>query len=209
LFAPPKPTAGHQTRWPEYEPACRARRRSHYLGADEHILCLIAVGWWLCCPNTTPNSRRASDDILPTAVAASALPRILKLVFDRERPDRGSRAGIFAAFRSQEKVRRLSLTARGPWPSRCSRQGSAMVRGTRAVLVVTRIILLAHWVSDVVAGLAAGALLERGFRFLTGYGGAARTSGNPRSPAGQLLGGDNHAPRGMKRRSEFIWAVNV
>jgi hypothetical protein len=63
-----------------------------------------------------------------------------------------------------------------------------MVRGTRAVLVVTRIILLAHWVSDVVAGLAAGALLERGFRFLTGYGGAARTSGNPRSPAGQLLG---------------------
>jgi undecaprenyl-diphosphatase len=39
-----------------------------------------------------------------------------------------------------------------------------------AVLVSTRIVLLAHWTSDVLAGLALGAVLERGLRFLTGYG---------------------------------------
>jgi undecaprenyl-diphosphatase len=38
-------------------------------------------------------------------------------------------------------------------------------------LVTTRIVLLAHWTSDVLAGLALGAILERGMRFLTGYAG--------------------------------------
>jgi membrane-associated phospholipid phosphatase len=37
-------------------------------------------------------------------------------------------------------------------------------------LVVTRIVLLAHWTSDVVAGLAVGAVIERLLRFLTGFG---------------------------------------
>ena len=38
-----------------------------------------------------------------------------------------------------------------------------------AVLVSTRILLLAHWTSDVVLGLALGAVLERGLRFITGF----------------------------------------
>jgi len=36
--------------------------------------------------------------------------------------------------------------------------------------VSTRIILLAHWASDVAAGLAVGALVERLLRRLTGFG---------------------------------------
>ena len=39
-----------------------------------------------------------------------------------------------------------------------------------AALVSTRIILLAHWASDVAAGLAVGALVERLLRRLTGFG---------------------------------------
>jgi hypothetical protein len=42
--------------------------------------------------------------------------------------------------------------------------------GTGVVLVLTRVLLLAHWVSDVVAGLAVGAALERIVRRLTVYG---------------------------------------
>jgi undecaprenyl-diphosphatase len=42
-----------------------------------------------------------------------------------------------------------------------------------AGLVLTRVVLLAHWASDVAAGLAVGALLERMLRFVTGYGSAA------------------------------------
>jgi len=37
-------------------------------------------------------------------------------------------------------------------------------------LVLTRIVLLAHWTSDVVAGLALGAGIERLLRFVTGFG---------------------------------------
>ena len=37
-------------------------------------------------------------------------------------------------------------------------------------LVLTRIALLAHWASDVVAGLAVGAITERLLRLLTGFG---------------------------------------
>jgi membrane-associated phospholipid phosphatase len=39
-----------------------------------------------------------------------------------------------------------------------------------AVLVLTRVFLLAHWASDVVAGLALGATLERLIRVGTDYG---------------------------------------
>jgi membrane-associated phospholipid phosphatase len=35
---------------------------------------------------------------------------------------------------------------------------------------LTRIVLLAHWVSDVAIGLAVGAIAERLLRPLTGYG---------------------------------------
>ena len=39
-----------------------------------------------------------------------------------------------------------------------------------ASLVLTRVILLAHWASDVVAGLTIGALIERALRSITGFG---------------------------------------
>jgi undecaprenyl-diphosphatase len=37
-------------------------------------------------------------------------------------------------------------------------------------LVATRVVLLAHWVSDVAAGLAVGVVLERMLRLVTEYG---------------------------------------
>jgi undecaprenyl-diphosphatase len=39
-----------------------------------------------------------------------------------------------------------------------------------AGLVLTRIVLLAHWTSDVIAGLAIGAVVERLLRHWTGFG---------------------------------------
>jgi membrane-associated phospholipid phosphatase len=39
-----------------------------------------------------------------------------------------------------------------------------------AGLVASRVLLLAHWTSDVVAGLAIGAATERLLRRFTGYG---------------------------------------
>jgi membrane-associated phospholipid phosphatase len=48
-----------------------------------------------------------------------------------------------------------------------------------AGLVLTRIVLLAHWASDVVAGLVVGAVTERILRLVTGYG---REIDLPRKP---------------------------
>ena len=45
-----------------------------------------------------------------------------------------------------------------------------LVWGVGTALVLTRVVLLAHWASDVVAGLAVGAVTERLLRHLTGYG---------------------------------------
>ena len=39
-----------------------------------------------------------------------------------------------------------------------------------AGLVLTRIVLLAHWASDVIAGLVIGAVTERILRLVTGCG---------------------------------------
>src|SRR3954454_24042142 len=57
-------------------------------GADEHLVCALAAGWWLYCRGKGARDRRNSDHILLTAVAVSLLPHLLKTVFDQERPDR-------------------------------------------------------------------------------------------------------------------------
>jgi len=68
----------------------RTERAAEFLtwGADEHILCALAAGWWLYCRGKDAKARRASDHILLTTLVASGLPHILKTVFDQERPDR-------------------------------------------------------------------------------------------------------------------------
>ena len=43
-------------------------------GADEHILCALAAGWWLSCRSKGAAKRHASDHILVTTLVASALP---------------------------------------------------------------------------------------------------------------------------------------
>jgi hypothetical protein len=51
-------------------------------GADEHILCALAAGWWPCCRGKDADCRRASDHVLLTTLVSSALPHLLKVVFD-------------------------------------------------------------------------------------------------------------------------------
>jgi undecaprenyl-diphosphatase len=43
------------------------------------------------------------------------------------------------------------------------------IRALAVGLSLTRIVVLAHWASDVVAGFALGAVLERLLRLWTGY----------------------------------------
>jgi hypothetical protein len=146
-------------------------------GADEHVLCTLAACWWLYSRSKGPDSRRASDHVLLTTLVASALPHLLKSIFDQERPDRltilGHLHGIpisgkrLDAFPSGHAVHIGGLASTASVLP--AKQRNA-VWAAGAGLVLTRILLLAHWTSDIVIGLAVGALTERLIRSLTGFG---------------------------------------
>jgi membrane-associated phospholipid phosphatase len=146
-------------------------------GADEHILCGLAAGWWLYSRGKAGPDRRVADHILLTTIVASALPHLLKTIFDQERPDRrtiqGHLRGVpfsgkrLDAFPSGHAVHIGALaSAASEFPARRRN----LVWSVGAGLVLTRVVLLAHWASDVAVGLLVGALTERLLRFVTGYG---------------------------------------
>jgi undecaprenyl-diphosphatase len=146
-------------------------------GADEHILCALAAGWWLYSRRSNTDQWRAADHVLLTTLAASALPHLLKKLFDQERPDRrtirGHWRGIPFSGRSEDAFPSGHAVHIGALASAASRLPATQrnfLWGVGAGLVATRVVLLAHWVSDVAAGLAVGVVLERILRFVTGYG---------------------------------------
>jgi hypothetical protein len=161
-------------------------------GADEHILSALAIGWWIYARNKSAKQRRISDHVLLTTIVSSALPHLLKTMFDQERPDRltvrGHWRGVpfsgkrLDAFPSGHAVHVGALASAA---SLLPRKPRAVVCGIGATLVLTRIVLLAHWTSDVVVGLCLGATVERMLRPITGYGRRHPTNGRPEKfPAG-------------------------
>src|SRR3954468_8836699 len=130
-------------------------------GADEHVLCALALAWWLGCRSKAPDDRHNSDHILLTTLVASALPHLLKTLFDQERPDRTTIAkharGIplsgrpLDAFPSGHAVHIGALASAATTLPAGQRN---LAWGVGAGLVLTRVVLLAHWASDVVVGLA-------------------------------------------------------
>lgn len=151
-------------------------------GADEHVLLGLATTAWLYARLRHPEERRVANHILTISLATAVLPHILKTVFDQIRPDRltllGHGRGIpFSgrardAFPSGHAVHMGALaSAAGLLPPARRR----LVRTIATVLSFTRIALLAHWASDVVAGFTLGIVVERMLRPWT----LARPSGEP------------------------------
>ena len=146
-------------------------------GADEHILCALAAGWWLLARSKSAEQRLASDHVLVTTLVASALPHLLKTIFDQERPDRltvrGHWRGIpfsgkrLDAFPSGHAVHIGALASAASILPATERNATW---GLGLGLVLTRIVVLAHWTSDVIVGLGVGVLTERILRRFTGYG---------------------------------------
>ena len=146
-------------------------------GGDEHVLCALAIGWWFYARTRNVSVRRASDHVLAAAIVASLLPHALKKVFNQVRPDRltvlGHLHGIpvsgnrLDAFPSGHAVHIGALASAATALPPAKRNA---VWAVGSGLVLTRIVLLAHWTSDVLAGLAIGAAAERLLRFATGFG---------------------------------------
>jgi undecaprenyl-diphosphatase len=145
-------------------------------GADEKILLLLAALGWVATRGRSKQLQRAGNHALLVAVTASLIPHAMKSIFDQTRPDRktvlGHMHGVsFSgkrddAFPSGHALHMGALaSAAGTLPPLPRRA----IRTLAVGLSLTRIVVLAHWASDVVAGFALGAVAERVLRFWTGY----------------------------------------
>ena len=145
-------------------------------GADEKVLLVLAAVGWLGSRGCGEPLRRAGNHALLVTVAASLLPHGMKLLFDQIRPDRRTVLGhvhgiAFSgkredAFPSGHALHMGALaSAAGTLPAGPRRA----IRTFAVGLSLTRVVVLAHWASDVVAGFALGAVLERLLRMWTGY----------------------------------------
>ena len=104
------------------------------------------------------------------------MPHGMKSVFDQTRPDRktvlGHMHGVsFSgkrddAFPSGHALHMGALASAAGTLTSLPRR---MIRALAIALSLTRIVVLAHWASDVVAGFALGAIIERLLRLWTGY----------------------------------------
>jgi len=157
-------------------PAPEEVARALTWGADEKVLLMLAAVGWLASRRGNEVARRAGNHALLVTVIASLLPHGLKAVFNQTRPDRRTVLGhlhgisfsgkLEDAFPSGHALHMGALaSAAGTLPAGPRRAIRTLALG----LSLTRVVVLAHWASDVVAGFALGALIERLARLWTGY----------------------------------------
>jgi undecaprenyl-diphosphatase len=165
------PAIAHNTA-PVPEQAARALT----WGADEKVLLALAAVGWLCSRAGGETPRRAGDHALLVAVAASLLPHGLKILFNQPRPDRrtvvGHLHGIPFSGKREDAFPSGHALHMGALASAACALPAGLGRAVQVLAValsLTRIVVLAHWASDVVAGFALGAVLERVLRTLSGY----------------------------------------
>ncbi|MGO4175879.1 phosphatase PAP2 family protein [Bosea sp. TAF32] len=140
--------------------------RAATLLADERFLCFAAVCFWLTTDPGT-RDRKAANHIVRTTFVATILPHALKKCFAQERPDRievrGRRHGVpksgdaYAAFPSGHAVHMAALASA---VSRTFPRFTAIAWMAATAISFTRVALLAHWTSDVLAGGALGLAVE-------------------------------------------------
>jgi len=143
-------------------------------GADEHVLLVASAIIWLASRCSKSPVRKVATHYLVMTVAASILPHIFKTLIDQERPDRKSFArhyrgipysgGPKDAFPSGHALHMGALASLATLLPRDLRNGIWI---SASVLMTTRVVLLAHWVTDVAAGFVTGVGLERAIRMFT------------------------------------------
>jgi hypothetical protein len=144
---------------------------------DDHVLGAVAAAWWLWCRHCPIDERRTSTHLLLTAFVASALPHLVKTTFNQRRPDRvtveGHLHGVPRSGRPRDAFpsgHAIHIGALASAATRLPPVQRNIVWSASAGLLLTRIVLLAHWASDVAGGLAIGALIERALRPTTRFG---------------------------------------
>jgi membrane-associated phospholipid phosphatase len=156
--------------------AHRARPRPEHAleavtwAADEKLLmAVIGMAWiGIRLLDENPRDRRRADYLMLITAASAALPHLVKREVERERPDRrvmrSPRHGVprsgkpYDSFPSGHAVHLGAIAAAlARWMPRPWR---SWIWPITAGLAGTRLVLLAHWLTDVAAGLAIGIGLE-------------------------------------------------
>lgn len=165
------------------EPVPEAFARWLSYGADEKLLLALAGSFWIYAQANHSPVRRSANHLLIVTIVTSAMPHLLKAIFNQRRPDRRTRRGHGRgvpisgkpddALPSGHAVHMGALASAATSLPKAQRN---LVWGAAVGLALTRIVILAHWASDVVAGFAMGVLTERVLRRLTGYPGSSATA---------------------------------
>jgi membrane-associated phospholipid phosphatase len=154
-------------------------------GADEHLLIAAATVGWLLTRKSEEPIRRLSTHVLVCSLSTAVLPHILKAFIDQERPDRrtirGHWRGIPFSGKSEDAFPSGHALHVGALVSAATLLPPKMrnlVWATGVLLVATRVVLLAHWLSDVLAGLGLGVGVDRVIRWVTKPGGPIQPAGS-------------------------------
>jgi undecaprenyl-diphosphatase len=154
----------------------RIERNAKFLtwGADEHVLLGLAALGWLLTRRSGEPYRKFGDHLLVCSLSTALLPHLMKALINQERPDRltveGHLRGVPLSGKAEDAFpsgHALHIGALASAATLLPAPWRDLIWTAGAALVTTRVVLLAHWLTDVIAGLGLGALLERGIRPFT------------------------------------------
>jgi len=144
--------------------------------ADEHVLVAGAVGAWVLATVGKSKLQPAATHLLLAMIASAAAPHLLKRYVDQTRPDRTTAFGHIRGIPISGKAHDAFPSGHALHMGALASMATALpVRYRNAVWAVTgslsatRVVLMAHWLSDVVVGFALGIAIERGIRRVTDY----------------------------------------
>jgi undecaprenyl-diphosphatase len=157
-------------------PATQRVLKTATLLADEKVLLAAAGAIWVVtrCELAEP-PRREADRMLCSVVVAGAMPHLFKLLFDRKRPDRtvkGPRHGIPRSGNAWDSFPSGHAVHLGAMAGSLARLSPNWLRPfvwpALASIAMTRIMLLAHYPSDVLTGWGIGLLISNSVDALCG-----------------------------------------
>ena len=145
----------------------RALRLVTLLADEKAVLAVAAAVWLASRYSRQSQDRKEADRMMCSVLAAGAVPHLFKFLVRRKRPDRsfGHKNGIARsgdAWDSFPSGHAVHLAAMAPSASRLApRSLRPLVWPAVLSLAATRILILAHYPSDVIAGLGIGVAIDK------------------------------------------------
>lgn len=177
LLIPPTPidTAIATSAARHTTPVLQDFARSMTWAADARVLGTLAAVGWIMSRGGDRRQRVVANHVAVSLTAAVMLPKIIKRVIDRTRPDRvvvgedrrgvGTSGQPHDSFPSGHGVHIGAIVSALSW---AYPKKTAVFLAIGGALAATRVAVLAHWTTDVVLGLTLGAAVERAARRVSG-----------------------------------------